>query len=129
MEVPAMLCAKCGAANTDTAIVCRNCSALLGVAQGSYPTKSNPPVLPFAGSSWNVGRLPVEQPPTFLQTPQAQRTQAAPPDQSWFAPVAHSPFSDVPLPQSSQPLPALIPPAGEIKSFNPARQFASPARM
>lgn len=36
----------------------------------------------------------------------------------WFAPIAHSPFSNEPLPQPSDPLPRLQP-VGEIQTFTP----------
>ena len=123
-----MLCAKCGAQNTDTAIVCKICSALLGVAQQSgRPPVKNLLGQPFSSGPWDLARLPAEQQATAFKAQQVQ--PATPPEQSWFAPVAHSPFSDIPLPQPSQPLPAVIPPAGEILSFTPLSslgQAASP---
>jgi hypothetical protein len=112
-----MLCAKCGEKNTDTAIVCKICGALLGVAhQNGRPPIKNLLGQPFSSGPWDLARLPVDQQASAFQPKQVQ---SAAPDQSWFAPVAHSPFSDIPLPQPSQPLPAVLPPAGEMLSFTP----------
>ncbi len=44
--------------------------------------------------------------------------------QPWFAPIAHSPFNALPLPQASEPLPTLIQPVGEIVTFTPTSQVS-----
>ncbi len=47
---------------------------------------------------------------------------ADPAAQPWFAPVAHSPFSNEPLPQPSEPLPRLQP-GGDILTFTPVSPY------
>ncbi|MGH2478843.1 MAG: hypothetical protein ACRDHW_04205, partial [Ktedonobacteraceae bacterium] len=59
---------------------------------------------------------------TPLAGPHAADSSAQP----WFAPVAHSPFSNEPLPQPSDALPRLQP-GGDILTFTPAAPVTPPA--
>jgi tetratricopeptide (TPR) repeat protein len=112
-----MLCARCGEPNPDTIPFCGKCGALLEARSGVPPTAQNKPDQALVGNPWKA---------MFEQnsSPSGMAEGAAPS----FAPVAHIPFSEDPLPQPSQPLPAFIQPAGDIQTFTPAATAFEPAR-
>lgn len=103
-----MICMTCGAANAQTTPACRRCGALL---PPSAENLAAPAALPNAGAKLSPAEQAPGRPPAFL-----------------FTPVAHSPFSDEPLPQPSGSLPALIQPAGDILVFAPTAQLPVPGR-
>jgi hypothetical protein len=111
-----MFCATCGATNAEGATRCGKCGAFLE-KQVNFPATMSPPDQAFSGTPWSIDRQP-----TVFSTPAAQGS----PEQSLFAPIAHSPFSNEPLPQPSQPLPTLIQPSGDILTFTPAAQPSTP---
>lgn len=113
-----MLCAKCGAPNADTSPFCSTCGALLEM-RASAPAPQDMPRPLQAGDAWSV-----------LEQTSAPSGSAEAPS---FAPVARIPFQEEPLPQPSQPLPAVVLPAGGILTFTPpsfqpeATECAKPA--
>jgi len=48
-------------------------------------------------------------------------------EQPWFAPIPHSPFNGLPVPQPSGSMPTVVQPGGDIVAFTPLSQI-SPAR-
>ncbi len=103
-----MICIKCGAANAETVFTCGRCGAPL-VKQPGFPMAMNPPDQSFVSNARGVD----SQQPTARTEMQAS---------SLFAPIAHSPFSEEPLPQASDALPTLIQPAGDILVFTPTAE-------
>ncbi len=116
-----MLCATCGATNPETATRCASCGAVLERQPGIFETMS-PPDQAFSGNFSSPDQQYFERQSTVFSTPAARIS----PEQSLFAPIAHSPFSNEPLPQPSQPLPTLILPAGDILAFTPTTRFSTP---
>lgn len=108
-----MLCPECGATNPDISPFCGKCGLLLGVRSGSSAAPS-PPGKFSPGDSWDVLQLQFEQSPSAFQSPSGASEKPA------FTPVAHIPFNQEPLPQPSQPLPALVEATGEVLTFSPA---------
>lgn len=64
----------------------------------------------MAGGSWDLLQLQSMQESTPADSAEAPL----------FAPVARIPFQEEPLPQPSQPLPALVDPLGEVMAFTPS---------
>lgn len=104
-----MICIKCGAANAETVFTCGRCGAPL-VKQPGFPMAMNPPDQSFAS---NARGMDSRQPMARTEVPAS----------SLFAPIAHSPFSEEPLPQASDALPTLIQPAGDILVFTPTAEM------
>lgn len=109
-----MFCAKCGAANAEMALSCRRCGAALEMQPG-FPLAMNPPGQPLAGNFRSLAQQPMDQ---AFSTPES----------SLFAPIAHSPFNEEPLPQPSDALPALIRPVGDIMVFAPTAAMPASAQ-
>jgi tetratricopeptide (TPR) repeat protein len=105
-----MICMKCGAANAETTSACRRCGAVLQI-----PAREH-----LAAHSSAQPSLPDPR----GEPPPGERAAGGPP--AFFAPVAHSPFSDEPLPQPSGALPALIQPIGDILVFAPTAELPVP---
>lgn len=110
-----MICVKCGAENAEKATSCGQCGADLRRQTGEKLTAS-PFEQSFAPNAWSmpsqhlVGQAPGPLPPSL------------------FAPIAHSPFSEEPLPQPSDALPTLVQPVGDILVFTPTAEVPVPAR-
>ena len=107
-----MICSKCGAVNAETAFSCERCGAPL-VQQLDFPTTNNPSGQSFASKTAGAAS----------QRPTAASNLS---ELSLFAPIAHSPFSEEPLPQPSGTLPTLIQPSGDILVFTPTSEMATP---
>lgn len=100
-----MFCMKCGTINAETALSCARCGTPLAMQSGFPPGGD----LPNESLSRGAGHV----------TQQAKQIPGGVPVSSLFAPIAHSPFSNEPLPQLSGPLPTVIQPAGDIIVFTP----------
>lgn len=110
-----MICMTCGAANAETVASCRQCGAVL---QRRSREQTAAPVFDRSARPDLHG----ESPPLF-----ANRAPGGLPP-ALFAPVAHSPFSEEPLPQPSGALPALVQPVGDILVFTPTAELPTPGR-
>lgn len=108
-----MICMTCGAANAETVASCRQCGAVLHqrsreqtaarvLDRSALPDLHGEPPPPFSN------RAPGGLPPSL------------------FAPVAHSPFSEEPVPQPSGALPTLVQPVGDILVFAPTAELPTP---
>ena len=108
-----MICTKCGAENAEIATSCGQCGAVLKrLARGRLAANSFNP--PFAPDTWSLPQQQfADQAPGALPSP-------------LFAPIAHSPFSEEPLPQPSDSLPALVQPVGDILVFMPTAEVPTP---
>ena len=110
-----MICMKCGAENAEKATSCGQCGADLRRQAGEKLTASLFDQS-FAPNAWSMpSQQLVDQAPGSL-----------PP--SLFAPIAHSPFSEEPLPQPSDALPTLVQPVGDILVFTPTAEVPAPAK-
>jgi len=110
-----MICMKCGAENAEKATSCGQCGADLRRQAGEKLTASSFDQS-FAPNAWSMpSQQLVDQAPGPL-----------PP--SLFAPIAHSPFSEEPLPQPSDALPTLVQPVGDILVFTPTAEVPVPAK-
>lgn len=108
-----MICMKCGAENAEMAVSCGQCGApLKRQSREKLPVNSFDPS--FAPAPWSA-------PPQQF----ADRASDALPS-SLFAPIAHSPFSEEPLPQPSDALPTLVQPVGDILVFTPTAELPAP---
>lgn len=108
-----MICMKCGAANPETVPSCRRCGAVLKKLSEEQQ----------AAHSFDSASLPRP----YGEPPLAQQASGGLPS-SLFAPIAHSPFSEEPLPQPSGALPTLVQPTGDILVFAPTAQMPVPTR-
>ncbi len=110
-----MICMKCGAENAEKATSCGQCGADLRRQAGEKLTARSFDQS-FAPNAWSMpSQQLVDQAPGPL-----------PP--SLFAPIAHSPFSEEPLPQPSDALPTLVQPVGDILVFTPTAEVPVPAK-
>lgn len=110
-----MICMKCGAENAEIATSCGQCGATLKKQPGEKPA-TNLFNYSFAPATWST-------PP---QQSADRASDGLPP--SLFAPIAHSPFSEEPLPQPSDALPTLIQPVGDILVFTPTAEVPAPTQ-
>src|SRR5579883_409978 len=114
-EVTSMICMKCGAENAEKAVSCGQCGADLR-RQAAEKLTASPFERSFAPNAWSTpSQHLIDQAPGSL-----------PP--SLFAPIAHSPFSEEPLPQPSDALPTLVQPVGDILVFTPTAEIPTPAK-
>ncbi len=104
-----MICMKCGAENAELATSCEQCGAPLKRQPGEK-LATNSFNHSFAPGAWS------SPPQQFTD----RASDGLPP--SLFAPIAHSPFSEEPLPQPSGALPTLIQPSGDILVFTPTAE-------
>ena len=120
-----MLCTKCGTSNTNTAIVCRSCSALLPIGEEKPSTAKKPAVQPFSGGPWDLSRLPIDQQPTAFRTSALPGVQPLL-DPPWFMPGAqNSPEKEPPL-RPADVWPAIAQPTGKLQASQPTTRPTKP---